>query len=297
MIDSRLLRAFKAVAEELHFGRAAQRLHMSQPPLSLSIRQLEAALGAPLFVRTTRQVQLTAAGTALLQRLPRIEAAHQEALEAVRHMALGISGELSVALTPSAAFTPIPLVLRSFRAQFPDVHLQFREMNSRDMGQALRTGAVDLAIGRLFTRSDALKAHALYREPMYLSLPKGHRLADRHSVTLQEALATEVIGYCPKESLYFHRLLAQLEQKAGVQRTHKLLSIVPTILLLVEGGMGTAIVAHSLTRLRNDTLVHLPIAGVDDVHAELAAIHRSADTSPILDRLLQQLRAQLDAHV
>lgn len=293
MIDSRLLRAFKAVAEELHFGRAAQRLHMSQPPLSLSIRQLEEQLNVTLFVRTTRQVQLTAAGAELLEHLPAIEAAHDRAIGALRHMAQGVSGSLTVALTPSAAFTPIPQVLRGFRKQFPQVQLSFREMNSRDMGQALQAGSVDLALGRLLEHHDALSSQTIYQEPMYLSVPQEHELADRNSVTLREALDTDIIGYCPKDSLYFHTLLTRLMAQCAVQPATPLRSIVPTILLLVECGMGTAIVPHSLTRLRGDTLVHLPIAGVDHVRAELAAIHRASDPSPILERFLLMLRTQL----
>ena len=266
---------------------------MSQPPLSLSIRQLEEQLNVTLFVRTTRQVQLTAAGAELLEHLPAIEAAHDRASGALRHMAQGVSGSLTVALTPSAAFTPIPQVLRGFRKQFPQVQLSFREMNSRDMGQALQAGSVDLALGRLLEHHDALSSQTIYQEPMYLSVPQEHELADRNSVTLREALDTDIIGYCPKDSLYFHTLLTRLMAQCAVQPATPLRSIVPTILLLVECGMGTAIVPHSLTRLRGDTLVHLPIAGVDHVRAELAAIHRASDPSPILERFLLMLRTQL----
>lgn len=294
MIDSRLLRVFKAVAQELHFGRAAQRLHMSQPPLSQSIRQLEEILNVPLFVRTTRQVQLTAAGAELLQHLPAIEAAHERAVEAMQHMARGVNGSLAVALTPSAAFTPIPQVLRGFRKQFPHVQLSFREMNSRDMHQALLAGSVDLALGRLLAQSEGLTCRTIYQEPLYLSVPKEHHLAHRCSVTLAEALETELIGYCPKDSVYFHTLLTRLAQQYGTPAKTQLVSNIPTLLLLVECGMGTAIVPHSLTRLRGDTLAHLSIAGIDDVRADLSAMYRTSDTSALLERFLLMLRTQLE---
>ncbi len=293
MIDSRLLRAFNAVAEELHFGRAAQRLNMSQPPLSLSIRQLEELLDAPLFVRTTRQVQLTAAGVELLQRLPAIKAAHQEAVEAVRHLSLGMRGALSVALTPSAAFTPIPPVLSRFRHQFPLVHLQFREMNSRDMGQALLSGSVDLAIARPFALSESLTSELIYREQMYLSVPRDDALSSQETISLQEALSTPLIGYHPRESHYFHMLLERLRSLVPGTGTPRFQSMVPTILLLVESGMGSAIVAQSLTRLRGDTLKHILITGTEPIRAELVAVHSATNSSSVLKRFLAILRSEL----
>ncbi|MDR3002888.1 MAG: LysR family transcriptional regulator [Acidovorax sp.] len=292
MIDSRLLRAFKAVAEELHFGRAAQKLHMSQPPLSLSIRQLEELLDVPLFVRTTRHVQLTSAGAELLQRLPDIEAAYNLAIEAVRQTGLGMEGTLNVALTPTAAFSPIPLVLRRFCEQFPRVQLTLKEMNSRDMGQALMTGQIDLAIARPFACSDALRSQVVYREPMFLSQPMEDVKEGRQSVSLQEALQTRVIGYHSKDSHYFSDLLERLFVQADLRTRPTLLSMVPTILLLVESGMGTAIVPHSLTRLRGDTLTHLPISGIEHVTAELAAVHRSNDASACMHSFLRLLKEQ-----
>lgn len=293
MIDSRLLRAFKAVAQELHFGRAAQKLNMSQPPLSLSIRQLEELLAVPLFVRTTRNVQLTSAGAELLRRLSQIEDAHSQAIEAVRQTGLGMEGVLNVALTPSAAFTPIPSVLRLFSEQFSRVQLTVKEMNSRDMGQALMAGSIDLAIARPFKLSDVLSAEIIYHEPMFLSMPSESMRNVPHSVSLQEALQTHLIGYHPQDSHYFHALLERLFALVDAPSKPALLSMVPTILLLVESGMGTAIVPHSLTRLRSDTLTHIPIQGIEHVTAELAVVYRSADVSACMNSFLSLLRSQL----
>ena len=214
VIETRLLRAFRAVAEELHFGRAAERLHMSQPPLSLSIRQLEELLGAALFIRTTRQVQMTAAGEELLRHIRKMEQIHVEATTAIRHLASGMTGELTIALTPSAAYTPITMVLQSFRTQFPDIHLRLREMNSRDMADALLGGHVDAALARPFKFSSALTSQTVYIEPLYLSVPHSHVLATKSMITVED-LATLVLlchklrftltlpqqGQCPRRSI------------------------------------------------------------------------------------------------
>lgn len=294
ILDERLLRAFKAVAEELHFGRAAQRLHISQPPLSLSIRQLEEQLGVSLFIRTTRSVQLTPAGAQLLRSLADIEQVHQQAVTAVQQAASGLSGELSVALTPSATYTPIPRALRAFRAQYPQVHLDLREMNSRHMAQLLLSGQLDLALARPLITSTALQSRPIYHEPLVFCVPHGHPLALREAVTVEQIRDSELIGYSSSESIYFHDLLKELLGPDGAEHPRTgLRTIIPTILLLVESGFGTAVVPQSLNRLRAENLSYVPIANDRGLGAQLSAVHRTGETTPALDGFLHLLESFL----
>lgn len=293
MLDERLLRAFKAVAEELHFGRAAQRLHMSQPPLSLSIRQLEEQFGTALFIRTTRSVQLTSAGAQLLRSLPDIEQAHQQAITAVQQAASGLSGELSVALTPSATYTSIPRALRAFRAQYPQVHLDLREMNSRHMAPLLLSGQLDLALARPLITSTALHSRPIYHEPLVFCVPHGHPLALREAITVAQIRDSDLIGYSATESVYFHDLLLELLGPDAERPRTGLRTIIPTILLLVDSGFGTAVVPQSLSRLRSESLSYVPIADDQGLRARLSAIHRAGETTPALQGFLHLLEHAL----
>src|SRR5690606_18795712 len=133
MLNTRLLKCFAVVAEELHFGRAARRLFMTQPPLSQNIRRLEAIIGVPLLLRNTRSVRLTAAGSELKQRINVLEREMTGAVLAVRRVHKGEQGKLRTGVTPSAAYSAFPQCLYHFRQRYPDVVVEVWEMNSSEM--------------------------------------------------------------------------------------------------------------------------------------------------------------------
>src|SRR5690349_10318065 len=148
MFELRHLHAFIAIAEELHFGRAARRLHMTQPPLSQSLRQLEAGLGTLLLRRTTRSVELTAAGKVFLARARTVLREAQDAAQAARRAASGEEGRLVIGFVPSAAFALLPRMIRAYRASYPRVGLDFIEMTTLPQSEALRRSRIDVALMR-----------------------------------------------------------------------------------------------------------------------------------------------------
>ena len=170
-MELRHLRYFAAVAEELHFGRAAARLHIAQPPLSQQIRQLETELGFPLFVRAHRQVRLTEAGHSFLAGARAVlQRAEQAAVEA-RRVARGETGSLAVGFVASATYGLVPSLFRLFRRRHPGVALSLAELSTEEQLGALRSGAIQLGLGRPPADDPALAAEPLLDEPLVAALP------------------------------------------------------------------------------------------------------------------------------
>ena len=261
LIDSRLLQVFAVVAEELHFGRAAQRLHLSQPPLSQSVRKLEEELGVQLLERTTRTVKLTAAGAELQRRVRQMAAEHDATVRHVRQAASGEAGQLTIGLTPSAAYSNVPQALFVFRQRYPGVVLDLQEMNSSEMPEALHQRRLDLALLRPPFADADLSPVPLYSEPMVLALRRGHPLAAKRWVTMEQVLDLPIVGYARDRSRYFSQVLRQMIEAAGKPANIVQESMIPTILTLVEAGFGAAVVPASLARMRMDILAYVGIRG------------------------------------
>lgn len=179
-INLRLLRYFLAVADELHFGRAAQRLHIAQPPLSQQIRLLEQALGFPLFERTSRRVSLTPAGETMVAVARQCFADLKQGVAAARLEARG-ERVLRIGYVTTAILTFLPATVRAFRAQHPATHLQLREVPSSLQLQALRAGNLDIAIVTDPVPDPLIRRHILLRDPLVLVLPSTHRSVRRRT--------------------------------------------------------------------------------------------------------------------
>src|SRR5580698_6408894 len=149
MIAARLLNQFIAVAEELHFGRAAARLHMAQPPLSQAIQNLEEMVGVALFARSRHFVALTPAGKVFLDEARALLAQGQQAIDAARRANEGVSGRVAVGFVGSVSYELLPRMLRQFRIRFPTIHIDLRELTSVEQIENLRTGKIDIGILRL----------------------------------------------------------------------------------------------------------------------------------------------------
>ncbi|VFR21438.1 transcriptional regulator, LysR family [plant metagenome] len=290
MIDSRLLEVFAVTAEELHFGRAAQRLHLSQPPLSQSIKRLEEVLGARLFERSTRSVRLTPAGAELHRRTKLMAADHDAMLRAVQQTAKGETGQLLIGLTPSSAYSNLPQALLAYRERFPGVMLDLQEMNSSEMPEALHQRRLDLALLRPPFADADLAPEAVYDEPMVLAVRHDHALAGRQRVTMRQALAYPLVGYSRSRSRYFSQVLRLMIERAGVPAKIVQESMIPTILLLVEAGMGAAVVPASLARMRMDILTYIGIRGAGAMRAALVAARHPDNANPAIDPFLQCIR-------
>ena len=178
-MELRHLRYFIAVAEELHFGRAAQVLGISQPPLSQQIQALEEELGARLFERTNRRVALSEAGRLFLDEARQVLAQVDKAADVARRAQLGELGEMKIGFTSSAPFnSSIPQAIFAFRRAFPAVHLNLLEMSSRDVAEALVEESIEIGVMRPFPLADSLVAVELFREPLVAVIQAEHPLAE-----------------------------------------------------------------------------------------------------------------------
>lgn len=290
MIDSRLLEVFGVVAEELHFGRAAQRLHISQPPLSQSVRKLEDQLGTPLLVRTTRSVRLTPAGAELARRIKVMMSESDALVRAVQAAAKGEIGRLAVGVTPSAAYSSLPKSLFMFRRQYPKVRLDLVEMNSSEMPDALHSRRLDLALLRPPFADADLAPVPISSEPMVLAVRAEHAWAGKRWVTMEQVVELELVGYARDRSRYFSQILHMMIERTGKPATIVYESMIPTILALVEAGFGAAVVPASLARMRTDALSYIGIRGVGAMRAELVAARHPNNPNAAIDSLMAVLR-------
>ena len=197
-IELRHLRYFIAVAEELHFGRAAARLNISQPPLSQQIQILEQQVGARLLARTNRSVSLTAAGKQFLADSRQVLSLVNDAAARAERLHLGETGELRLGFTSSAPFiSAVSHTLSTFRRHYPDVHIQTREINTREQIVPLNEGSLDLGLMRNTQLPDTLAWEVILREPLMAMIPRDHPLAAQPSVTLTELAQEPFVFFDP----------------------------------------------------------------------------------------------------
>jgi DNA-binding transcriptional LysR family regulator len=198
VVELRHLRYFIAVAEELNFSRAAERLHMAQPPLSAAIRQLERELGVDLFVRTTREVRLTDAGRAFLEGARRTLADAERAAEDAKRAATGELGRLRIAFSWSARFETLPALGRAYRASHPGVDLLAQEMWNARMPPAFRSGSIDIAVSLCPEVAADLELAAIRKERLVALMPRSHPLAREQAIPLA-ALADDDFIVFPRD--------------------------------------------------------------------------------------------------
>ena len=273
MIEIRLLQQFAVLAEELHFGRAAARLHMTQPPLSQAIRQLEERLGVPLFVRNPRQVALSPAGAALWPEVQRL-LQQVDALPAkARAAAQGQAGTLRLAFVSSIAYGPLPGWLRAFRAASPGVSLQLREATMDVQLQAFARDEIDA--GFVLHAPGAVPAGLTHltvlKEPMVAALPEGHPLARRRALRF-DALAGEPLVIFPRAiaaSLH-DAILGHYRSRGLTPEVAQEAIQMQTIVNLVGAGMGVAWVPAALQQLQRPGVVYRQVAdGPGECHTSL----------------------------
>jgi len=251
-IELRHLRYFVAVAEELHFGHAAKRLHIAQPPLSQQIRKLEEEIGCALFVRSSRSVRLTAAGEALLDRARRTLERVRGDLETVRSVARGEMGTLTVGFVGSAMLTALPAVLGFYRQQYPGVQLRLREFHTAILMESLREGSTDIGFLRDADPAEDLTVEPVVTEHFVAVLPKGHRLARRAAVPVKELRDEPFVFFSRSAGNHAWQQTMRLCEEQGflphiVQEAPQWL----TILRLVGAGLGVSIAPASVERIQD----------------------------------------------
>ena len=292
-MELRHLRYFAAVAEELHFGRAAARLGMAQPPLSQQIRQLERELGVELLSRTRRRVELTEAGRVFLEEARAILQRVAQATTAARRAARGETGALAIGVVATATYGLMPRAFRLFRARHPDVALTIGVMSTGAQVAALRAGQLQLGIARPPFGDETLVAEPLHEEPVIAALPSGHPLSARRALPLR-ALAHEPFVLFPRDRRPgWYDFVLGLCRGAGFEpAVGQDAPELATAMALVAAGIGVTLVPAAVQDLRRSGVDYRPLAAPAP-RTQLIALRRAGEPLPVVARFIAVVREVL----
>ncbi len=289
-MELRHLRYFVTLAEELHFGRAAERLHIAQPPLSQQIRQLETELGFQLFQRTKRNVQLTQAGQVFLSEVQQILNQLEQAIEVGRQTSRGFRGQLVVGFVSSAAYNILPTILRTFRTLIPNVDLELHELTTDQQLQWLQDHRIDVGFLRPPVEKESFCWEIIFHEPLMMALPEAHPLANQTSVSLRSLKNEPFIMFPRTLAPGLHDPIISLCLQAGFSPNIAQEAIqMQTIVSLVAAEMGVAIVPESLQHLQRTGVVYKPIQQPTPKVA-IAMIWQHHNTSPTVQKFIEVVR-------
>jgi DNA-binding transcriptional LysR family regulator len=295
LIELRHFRYFVAVAEELHFGRAAMRLHIAQPPLSQQIRRFEQTIGHALFIRTSRAVKLTAAGEAMLERARRALHRVAEDIEFVRRVGRGETGSLRVGFIGSGMLTKLPAILEEYRSLYADVELRLSEFYTANLMEAVRDGTVDVGFLRDAEPASDLTIESMLDEDFIAVLPRLHRLAKLKTIRVV-ALREEPFVFFPRVAgpTAWERTM-KLCRAAGFQA--KVFQEAPhwvTILSLVGAGLGVTIAPACIRKIAGENVVCRPLFDRGTTRIELA--RRKDENSPVVREFCRLARSRFADH-
>ncbi len=291
MPELRHLRYFVVVAEELNFSRAATRLHMAQPPLSVAIRQLEEELGTELFVRTSREVRLTDAGRALLDGARRTLSEADRAVATARRTGAGQLGQLRLAFSWSARFDTLPVLGRAFRAEHPEIELLSQEMWNAQMIPALLDRSIDVAISLCPELSSGIHSEPIRSEAVVALLAESHPMAGQRSIRLAE-LADEPFLFFPRElAPRLHDVLTETCRRAGFEPTQRNESFHSQwdLDLLADRGL-VALAPESVASALPEGIAAIALADSKDV-VETRLLWRDDHPAPVVDSVRSVARA------
>jgi DNA-binding transcriptional LysR family regulator len=290
-MELRHLRSFLAVAEELHFSRAARRLHMAQSPLSQQIQRLERELGVPLFRRNRRKVELTDAGLAMLDHARRAIDHAERATRIARAVGAGRAGRLDVGFLATAALALLPAVLPPFRKAAPDADLRLTEAGSQDLLQALHRGEVDVVFTRPPSPTAELSTEVVWREPVIAALPAGHPLCAEPDVRLADMHREDFVTF-PRWSApeFYDQLMAACRDAGFTPRVVQEALAMPTVVGLVAAGLGVALVPGGIRHLALPGVAYRELRG-EPAHAEIAMVHVAENDRPLLRAFTTTVRA------
>ncbi|MBF2008434.1 MAG: LysR family transcriptional regulator [Chlorogloeopsis fritschii C42_A2020_084] len=289
-MELRHLRYFVTLAEELHFGRAAERLHIAQPPLSQQIRQLETELGFELFHRTKRNVQLTIAGQVFLEEVQQILKQLEGAIQVGRQTSRGFRGQLVIGFVSSAAYNILPAILRTFRTCIPNINLELHELTTDQQLQWLQDSRIDVGFLRPPIEEDSFCSEIIYDESLVVALPESHRLANQPNVSLRSLQGEPFILFPRALAPGLYDSIISLCQQADFSPTVAQEAIqMQTIVSLVAAEMGAAIVPESLQNLQRTGVVY-KILQEPTPKVALAMIWRRDNTSAAVQRILEVVK-------
>ncbi|MTJ07147.1 MULTISPECIES: LysR family transcriptional regulator [unclassified Anabaena] len=287
-MELRHLRYFIAVAEELHFSKAAEKLHIAQPPLSQQIQQLEAELGVKLFDRKTkRQVQLTEAGKVFLQEAYQLLVQLESAVTLTQRTGRGETGKLRIGFTSLVIYDLLPLILRKFREQFLEVKIELLELTTSQQEEALRDSLIQVGFAHPPLEDDTLSYECIHKETLVVALSSTHSLAQKEYVSVRSLLNEPLIMF-PRylaPGLY-DRIMSLFHQANFSPNITQEAIQMQTIIGLVSAGMGVAITPSSIQNLQRSGVVYRPI--LEEVPLiETAIIWQQNSLTPILENFLK----------
>lgn len=289
-MEFRHLRCFLVLADELHFGRAAQRLAMTQPPLSLNIRQLEEALGARLFDRDSKGVRLTAAGQAFRDSAQALVSLAEGARQRVREVAAGAAGQLRIGFVGSVLFRGLPRWLDAYRTQHPRVEVHLAELNSQDQIDALVRDELDLGFVHTRRVHESLSVEPVHAEPFLCCLPTRHRLARRPAVAIAELRDEPFVLFSRRSSPDYHaRIVAMCAEHGFEPRLQHEARHWLSVVSLVAHGLGVSVVPAALQETGIAGAVFRPFAEPTRP-SEVVAVWRCERELPARGHLLEIVR-------
>ena len=290
MLNSRLLRQFIAVAEELHYGRAAARVGISQSPLSQAIQKLEGSVGTPLFVRNKRNVSLTPAGQVFLEEAYQWLRYERVAIERAQHATNGEIGQLSMGYIGSAGYGFMPELIGQFRREFPQVKLRVFEMTTRDQLEKLKGRYLDVGMLRtpLAEEETILESMCYQHDRLMAALPCTHRLADRPSISIKELEYDSFVAFARHHVPAAHAQLISACTSAGFYpRIDQESAQIGSVIGLVAAGLSVALLPSNL-----ESLIHPKVhyAALSDkmvfLQQEVGLAWRRDDANPALRAFL-----------
>ena len=293
-MNLRRLDYFLAVAEERHFRRAAERLHVAQPALSVQVARLERELGVTLLDRNRRGVELTAAGAALLARTRTLLPGLRDALAEVTAVGEGRAGRLLVGFVGSTAYELLPRVLRAAERALPAAQIALRQMTSPRQIEALEAGRLDLGVARTPSLSRVLVSARLLAEPFVVALPAKHRLAHKSALSARLFDDLPLVTLPPDAGALREAMLGELMDAGACPRIVDEVSDMPTILGLVAAGRGVALVPTSVSSLRLNGVVFRRLQSPKR-QAELWLLKRREDHRPMVATLMKLISSAATA--
>ncbi|WP_296943733.1 LysR substrate-binding domain-containing protein [uncultured Massilia sp.] len=298
MISSRLLAQFIAVAEELHFGRAALRLHMSQPPLSQAIQRLEEHIGVALFDRANRTIALTDAGRVFLKEARRLEDQQAQAVAHTRQAAAGLMGTIVLGFVGSVSYGLLPELLTQFRKHHADVAFDLREATSVEQIEDLKARRIDLGIVRLpLGGANDLEMRVIKRERMIAVLPRAHPLAALPAIPLA-SLAGETFMMFPADRVFsLHAKTLMACQAAGFSpRLGMSAWQMPTMVSLIAAGVGIALLPSQIVNIAHPGVIYRELEDrMEHLELEIALAWRRDDRSRLREAFVDAATAYFGA--
>lgn len=288
-VELRHLRYFVAVAEELSFGNAANRLYITQPSLSLQIQSLEQTIGTNLFVRRPH-VKLTKAGEALYERAIPILDQVNDAIQMTRNVAQGKVGKLRLGIVPSILLIPsLPKAIRKFRTRYPGVELQLLEMSTINQFEALRIGRIDAGLIRQPPEKSEFSFKIVAKEKLMVVLPTSHPLANCTQITLSMLANESWILFPRSVNTYLYDHLQKIFRKAGITpNVVQEASVIQTQISLVDSGFGITIVPAGVRRIQDPGVVYHDINSKGS-STSVAYFWREDRSSPLINALLEEM--------